>query len=71
MSSVTKDMQRALPTEFDTNATINGSSGSFGDSNYNNMVNAFKEALTKVKVVMDDREMGTFVTDTMERLVYN
>lgn len=70
MSSVTKDMQRAIPTEFDTNATINGSSGSFADSNYNLMVNAFKEALTKVKVVMDDREMGTFVTDTMEKVVF-
>lgn len=70
MSGVTKDMQRAIPTEFDTNATINGISSSIGDSNYNNMVNAFKEALTKVKVVMDDREMGTFVTDTMERVVF-
>jgi phage-related protein len=72
MSSVTKDMQRAIPTEFDTNATINGigSSGSFGDSNYNLMVNAFKEALTRVKVVMDDREMGTFVTDTIEKVVF-
>lgn len=73
MNSVTKDMQRAIPTEFDTNATINGiePNTSIADSNYYNMVNAFKEALTKVKVVMDDREMGTFVTDTMEKVVYS
>ena len=71
MNNISRDMQDAIPTEFDTNATLNGIGGSFGDSNYNNMVNAFKEALTKVKVVMDDREMGTFVTDTMERVVYS
>ena len=34
------------------------------------MVSAFEKALTKVKVVMDDREMGGFVTDTVERTVF-
>lgn len=74
MKSVTKDMQRAIPTEFNTKATINGinaNSSSVSNSNYNNMVNAFKDALTRVKVVMNDREMGTFVTDTVERVVFN
>jgi AAA15 family ATPase/GTPase len=51
-------------------ANITGSNSS-SNNNYNSMVNAFKEALTKVKVVMDDREMGTFITDTMERVVYS
>ena len=71
MGSVTKDMQRAIPTEFDTNTTINGMGSNSSDRNYDLMVNAFKDALTKVKVVMDDREMGTFVTNTMERVVFN
>jgi hypothetical protein len=34
------------------------------------MVSAFKQALTEVKVVMDDREMGGFVTDVVERTVF-
>ena len=34
------------------------------------MVSAFEQALTKVKVVMDDREMGGFITNTVERVVF-
>jgi hypothetical protein len=34
------------------------------------MLMAFKQALTEVKVVMNNREMGAFVTETMERVVY-
>lgn len=71
MGSITKDMQSAIPTEFDTNATINGINANNPSSGgYANMINAFKEALKDVKVVMNDREMGTFVTDTLERVVY-
>jgi phage-related protein len=72
MGSITKDMQNAIPTEFDTNATINGinANNPSASSGYAGMVNAFKEALKDVKVVMNDREMGTFVTDTLERVVY-
>ena len=72
MRNVTADMNSSIPTNFDVNTSLNGTSSSSGpSSNYNGMVEAFKEALTKVKVVMDDREMGTFVTDTMERIVYS
>jgi phage-related protein len=70
MSDVTKEMQSAIPTEFDTNVNMKSSSSSMGSS-YDNMVNAFKKALTDVKVVMNDREFGTFVSDTMEGLVYS
>lgn len=71
MSDVTKDMTNSIPTEFDT--SINASYGASGSvsSSYDNMVNAFKQALQEVKVVMNDREFGTFVTDTMERAVYS
>lgn len=70
MEDVTKDMTNAIPTEFDTSVNANVSSSSMGSS-YDNMVSAFKKALGEVKVVMNDREMGTFVTDTMERVVYS
>ena len=72
MANVSADMQGAIPTEFDTsiNARYNAGVGSSPMSNYDMMVLAFKQALTEVKVVMDDREMGGFVTNTIERAVF-
>ena len=72
MSNVTADMQGAIPTEFDTSINANISTGARNTSysNYDMMVSAFKQALTEVKVVMNNREMGNFVTDTIERVVY-
>ena len=71
MSEVTNDMASAIPTEFDTdiNANMNMASAKAGGSTYDMMVSAFKQALTEVKVVLDNREMGSFVTDTVERVV--
>ncbi len=69
MSEVSADMQGAIPTEFDTSLNMNTSS-SYG-SNYDYMVAVFKEALKDVKVVMNNREMGAFVIETVERVVYN
>ena len=72
MSEVSKDMANAIPTEFDTDITtnLNAESGQSQMSTYDMMVSAFKQALTDVKVVMDDREMGSFVTNTVERVVF-
>ena len=69
MGSVTAEMAGAVPTSFDTNVNINATS-SYG-SNYDYLVTAFKQALKDVKVVMNNREMGAFVTETMERAVFN
>lgn len=69
MGNVTKTMENVIPTSFDTNLKVD--SNSLNSSNYDLMLGAFKKALNDVKVVMDDREMGTFVTDTMERVVYS
>ena len=69
MDDVTADMQGAIPTDFDANVNMNATS-SYG-SNYDYIVTAFKEALSEVKVVLNNREMGTFVTETMERVVYS
>lgn len=62
-----------------TEALANGMSDAFnvngristGGGNYNNMVSAFKDALSQVKVVMDDEEMGHFVDKTVTKLIYN
>lgn len=62
-----------------TEALANGMSNAFnvngristGGGNYNNMVSAFKDALSQVKIVMDDEEMGHFVDRTVTKLIYN
>ena len=72
MADVSADMQNSIPTEFDANigTNINMASGQTQMSTFDMMVSAFKTALTDVKVVMDDREMGGFVTNTIERVVF-
>ena len=71
MENVTKQMQDAIPTNFDVNSSLNGVSGSRSDFVFNSMVDAFKEALSQVKVELDDDEVGRFVDNTVTRLVYN
>ena len=68
MNDVTAEMQGAIPTEFDTNVNMKTTS-SYG-SNYDNMLRAFIEAFKYVKVEMNNREMGAFVVETVEREVY-
>ncbi len=71
MGDVSAEMASAIPTEFDANiSTSMGASAASHTSTYDMMVSAFEQALTKVKVVMDDREMGGFVTNAVERVVY-
>ena len=71
MKGINKQMADAIQTDYDLSVNSNLARNSTGSSSqYLDMVNAFKQALKEVKVVMDDREMGTFVTDTMERVVY-
>lgn len=69
MGDVTAEMAGAIPTEFDTSVNMSTSS-SYG-STYDYIVTAFKEALRDVRVVMNNREMGAFVIDTVERAVYS
>lgn len=69
MGDVTAEMAGAIPTNFET--SVNTSTTSSYGSNYDYMVSAFKQALKDVKVVMNNREMGAFVTETMERAVYS
>lgn len=62
MQDVTKDITGSIPT------SIDGTSGS-GSSGIN-MVGAFKQALSEMKVVLDDQEVGTFIDKTVTQLVY-
>lgn len=50
------------------NPTINPSAAN--EMEYSRLVNAFKEALKDTKVVMNGREMGNFVSDVVESVVY-
>ena len=70
MRGVNKEMANAIPTEFDTEIHSNINGTGITQSNYDNIVYAFKQALRDVKVVMNNREMGAFVTDTVTREVF-
>lgn len=74
MKAVSAEMQSAIPTNFDVSTTA-GSTGinaySNGSYAFDAMVNAFKTALSQMKIEMDDEEMGKFVDKTVTRLVYN
>lgn len=62
----TEALANGMSDAFNVNGGISTSGG-----NYRNMVDAFKDALTQVKVVMDDEEMGHFVDKTVTKLIYN
>lgn len=62
MQDVTKDITGSIPT------SIDGTSGS--GSNGINMVGAFKQALSEMKIVLDDEVAGAFVDKTVTQLVY-
>lgn len=62
----TEALANGMSDAFNVNGGISSSGG-----NYRNMVDAFKEALSQVKVVMDDEEMGHFVDKTVTKLIYN
>ena len=71
MKDVTREMKDAIPTSLDVDTSLNGGSrlGS-GYLDYQAMVNAFKEALKEVDVVLDDRQVGRFVKKTVENAIY-
>jgi hypothetical protein len=69
MSDVKDQMTSAVPTDFDIEANANVSTRA-GANTFGNMVEAFKQALREVNIVLDDEVAGRFVTDTVERVVY-
>lgn len=72
MSDVTAQMTDAVPTDFDIDANVKRSGGeSQSGFSFAKLVEAFKEALKEVDIVLDDEVAGRFVTDTVEKVVYS
>ena len=70
MREVTTDMQNAIPTSFNTDLNVGTNSGS-GSSNYYSMVDAFKQALSEMKIELDDEVAGRFIETTVTNAIYN
>lgn len=70
MREVTNEMQNAIPSSFDTNVNV-GSSAGVGSNNYYGMVDAFKQALSEMKIELDDEVAGRFVENTIADVIYN
>jgi predicted nucleic acid-binding Zn-ribbon protein len=70
MAGVTDQMASAIPTDFDISANANIGASTSNINSFANMVEAFKQALREVNIVLDDEVAGRFVTDTVERVVY-
>lgn len=74
MKNVTNEMQSSLPTNFDINGSYNRTNGTSSinyQDNYNSIVEAFKTALSEMKIELDDDEMGKFVDKTVARTIYS
>lgn len=71
MADVTSQMTSAIPTDFDISTNVKANSGAGqGGITFANIVEAFKQALKEVNIVLDDEVAGRFVTDTVEKVVY-
>jgi phage-related protein len=79
MDGVTKDMQKAIPTKFDTSVELNntGLASKVADSNslasalnIDNLSKAVVEGFKSVKIELDDQKVGTFVTNTVQGALY-
>jgi phage-related protein len=79
MDAVTKDMQNAIPTKFDTAIELNNTSlaSKVADSNslasklnVDNLSKAVVEGFKSVKIELDDQKVGTFVTNTVQGALY-
>lgn len=64
--SQTEALASGMSDAFNVNGSVSASGG-----NYSNMVDAFKDALSQVKIEMDDEEMGHFVDKTVTKLIYD
>lgn len=69
MQDVTKEMQDAIPTTFDVDASLSGSGSQAAQMSA--MVSAFKEALEDMKIELDDEVAGHFVERTVARAIYS
>lgn len=68
MKTVTKDIADSIPTGINASQGLQTAYDSGMDTD--RMVSAFKEALSQMKIELDDDEVGRFVDRTVTRLVY-
>ena len=71
MNDVAEQMTDAVPTDFDISTNVGRSINTQGGFSFTNIVEAFKQALKEVNIVLDDEVAGRFVTDTVEKVVYS
>ena len=75
MVGVNKQIQNALPTDYDLNSNINSynSVNNYGNGSVSqiNLVESLKKALKEMKIELDSEVAGRFVTDTVERVIYS
>ena len=69
ITKVAEQMARAIVPAL-TNATNNVASANNGQNVYNDTVEAFKDALGQMKIVLDDEEMGNFVEKTVADAIF-
>lgn len=67
----TKALAQGMSDAMSVNGTITGTGSGYGGSSFDSMVSAFKDALSQVKIEMDDEEMGHFVDKTVTKLIYD
>ena len=69
ITKVAEQMARAIVPAL-TNATNNVASANNGQNVYNDTVEAFKDALGQMKIVLDNEEMGNFVEKTVADAIF-
>lgn len=65
--SQTEALASGMSDAFNANSGVSTTGG----RSYDYMVEAFKDALSQVKIEMDDEEMGHFVDKTVTKLIYD
>lgn len=72
-TSAIQQLQNAIPEDLSSSFRASAANASIeaAQVEQQSMVSAFKQALSEMKIEMDDQEMGSFIDKTVNRLVYN
>lgn len=65
----TKALAGQMSDALNVDGSINAPSGSYGSTSYN-LVESFKQALSEMKIEMDDEQIGKFVDKTVANAIY-
>ena len=71
MKDVANQMGDAIPKSYEVSSSVKGVSGARYGYTSTEMVNAFKQALSEMKIELDDQVAGRFVDKTVTRLIYS